>query len=83
MVSASKSFNIEGILSEISRSLFGERSRRKLRLTPTEFSSFMRFRGSLEVLSECYERELIEVEYVSSDEINERLISSISEEGRK
>jgi len=83
LVSASKSFNIEGILSEISRSLFGERSRRKLRLTPTEFSSFMRFRGSLEVLSECYESELIEVEYVSSDEINERLISSIGEEGRK
>ncbi|PNS42140.1 GTP-binding protein HflX [Mesotoga sp. B105.6.4] len=83
MVSALKSYNIEGILSEISTRLYGKRSRRKLRLKPTEFSSFMRFRGSVEILSENYEKDLIEVEYVSSDEINKRLISSICEEGRK
>jgi GTP-binding protein HflX len=43
----------------------------------------MRFRGSVEILSENYEKDLIDVEYVSSDEINKRLISSICEEGRK
>jgi GTP-binding protein HflX len=79
MVSALKSYNIEGILSEISTRLYGKRSRRKLRLKPTEFSSFMRFRGSVN-LSENYEKDLIEVEYVSSDEINKKLISSICEE---
>jgi GTP-binding protein HflX len=83
MVSALRSYNIEGILNEITRKLFGEKSRRTLRLTPAEFSNFMRFRNSVEVLSESFDRELIEIEYLSSDEINERLISSICEEGRK
>lgn len=83
LLSAKENYNIDTLLSAIEKVLSRERTRRTVKLSPEEFSNFMKFRDSLEVLSQKYGEGTIEIEYLSSDETHEKLISSIGEEGRK
>ena len=82
MVSALKVENIDGLVLAIQRALDVEKKRWTLRLKPEALASFMKFRDSLEIVSQEYGDDVIEIQYLSSDEIHERMISSICEEGK-
>ncbi|MDD4477506.1 MAG: GTPase HflX [Mesotoga sp.] len=82
MVSALKVENIDGLVLAIQRALDVEKKRWTLRLKPEALASFMKFRDSLEIVSQEYGDDVIEIQYLSSDEIHERMISSIYEEGK-
>ncbi|HPD38264.1 MAG TPA: GTPase HflX [Mesotoga infera] len=82
MVSALKGENIDELVVAIQRALGVEKKIWTLRLKPDGLVCFMKFRDSLEIISQEYREDVIEIQYLSSDEIHERMISSICEEGK-
>ncbi len=82
LVSAIGKYNIDGLLSGIERAIGADRIRRTLKFRPFELASFMKYRDSLEILSEKYGDDFVEIECISSEETFEKLISSICEEER-
>ncbi|WP_053001293.1 GTPase HflX [Kosmotoga pacifica] len=82
-VSALKGFNLDELKCNIDRIFNLMRKKYILRVPFAEYEAIMKVREKLEILSEKYESDLIEIEYVTDSATNKWLLNRIKGAGKR
>jgi len=83
LVSALKNINLDELKLKIDEVLNTVRKRHSLRINFDEYKEVLKVREKLEILSEKFGEDFIEVEYITDSVTNRRLLNKLKEAGRK
>ncbi|OAA30102.1 GTP-binding protein HflX [Kosmotoga arenicorallina S304] len=81
-VSALKDINIDELKHRLDKAINEMRERYVLRMKIGDYEEVLKIRGKLEILSEKFNGDSVEIEYITDNVTNKRLLNRLKEAGR-